>query len=401
MNFNALNESISIGIQVLRFCASFVLYYILIKLTIILLRASWKIADDIVGIRSRVKPSAKEVILITGGTSGIGLALAKYFYKKGFSIIVSRHSKREPDELVELKKSSELSHDNDKPKIFFIQLDVKSQESIKNSYNEVKEILSNNKLNLYALINNAGITLNFKCVWATRNQIEAVNSTNFLGPILMIRQYVPLLMKTPNSRIIQVGSGLSHLPGDMYSVYGGTKAGMSAFMNSLAFELKQYNIETTTVHVGNLIQNTSILDNCVKNLEEIYQDFSKDDIEVFDKDVRDCIEKQALFKTWLESKGEGVKNHLNLNIFELTINKIINILGGKLNSPTQNLEESYSAMRSFDLAICLIENPNKELFSGNWFYNYFSSSAFETLDSVDRGIVSSLLHNTLQNALLS
>lgn len=401
MNSNTLEKSISIGIQVVSFCAYFVLYYILIKLSIILLRALWKISDDIVGIRKRVKPSAKEVILITGGTSGIGLALAKYFYKKGFSIIVTRHSKREPDELVELKKSSELSQDTDKPKIFFIHLDVQSQESIENSYNEVKTILSSNKLNLYALINNAGISIGFKCVWATRNQIKAINSTNFLGPVLMIRQYMPLLMGTPNSRIIQVGSGLSLLAGNGYSIYSGTKAGMCQFMNSLGHELEQYNVQTVTVHVGNLIQNTSILDNCMKNLDEVYREFSKDDLEVFDQDVRNCVEKQASFKMWLESKGKGAKNHLNLNIVEITINKIINILGGKLSSCTEELENSFFAMRSFDRAVCLVENPNNELFSGNWFYDYFSSSFFETLDSVERRIMSSLLHSNLPDALLS
>ena len=164
---------------------SLLLIYIYCFLALVLVRILYKILTESLNECRKLKPSSSQAILITGATSGIGLSLCKYFHRLGYSVIVTYYSDQEVGyaELVELNERSDKVNS-----FYFVSLNVRSEESIANSYRIVSDILAKNGLQLLALINNAGVAQFHKGQWDSRRAIRALIETNLLGTIRIVRQ---------------------------------------------------------------------------------------------------------------------------------------------------------------------------------------------------------------------
>lgn len=371
--------------------------YIITCCTLILIKILYKLRNEVFNEQSKIKPSHDQVILITGATSGIGLALARFFYRKGFSIIATRLSENEPDHLTEL-----MHEKHQQPvygcyqKIFFVNLDVRCQESIKNSHSEVKKILEDNNFKLYTLINNAGVAYNFTTNWSTREQLATTVQVNLLGPILMVRQYTSLLAENPGSRIVFVGSILSKLA-LRSATYCATKAALNMLSEALSMELRNLQIKVRVVNVGNLLRNTSILANSAAQAEQVYSEFTEDEKRIykkgFEKHVSDLKKVDRLLGMSNDSNAKkDSKNFKRRTKFSLLrlIAKAVEYSSGVLNCAGSDLDNSY-LMRSFEIAVLDLEPP-ADLYGGNMYYSTVSGSVIEFLSGASwlRG-VSSLL----------
>jgi uncharacterized oxidoreductase len=169
---------------------------------------------------------SNSTVLITGGTSGIGLELAKQLLELGSVVIVTG---RDQSKLDQTKKSL--------PKIHCIQSDVSDPEAIKKLFTTVTKDFPD----LNVLMNNAGIMrkLNFHDKGADIVDITKEIEINLMGPIRMTTQFLPFLKTQSNAAIVNVSSGLAFVPFALSPVYSATKAGLHAFSQALRVQLKK------------------------------------------------------------------------------------------------------------------------------------------------------------------
>jgi uncharacterized oxidoreductase len=174
-------------------------------------------------------------ILITGGGSGIGLALAKEFLKRDNLVIICG---RNADKLHEAKKSF--------PSLRIIQCDISNDGSVLAMLEEIKQ----NYPGFNFLVNNAAIMK----LWNI--QKEAVNIgeqkaeilTNLFGTVQLTQLLIPQLLKQPNSAILNVSSALADVPMPAAPVYSATKAAMHAYSIAIRRQL-----QNTTIRVFELL----------------------------------------------------------------------------------------------------------------------------------------------------
>ncbi|VVB87578.1 L-rhamnose 1-dehydrogenase (NADP(+)) [uncultured archaeon] len=170
-------------------------------------------------------------VLITGGATGIGFALAKAFVENGNEVIICGRRK---DKLKEAK--------NNLPKLNTIECDISKEYSREMLY---KEITSNfNDTNI--LINNAGI---HKIIDFKKGMVDLFTSSedeidiNLKAPIYLASYFIPNFMNKNESAIINVSSGLAFVPLASMPIYCATKAALHSWSVSLRYQLKDTSIK--------------------------------------------------------------------------------------------------------------------------------------------------------------
>jgi uncharacterized oxidoreductase len=173
---------------------------------------------------------SSNTILITGGTSGIGLELASQLLSLGNKVIVTGRDQANLDAASKKLKGLRT-----------IQSDVSDPKAITNLYQEVIKEFPD----LNMLINNAGIMrkINLHQVGSNLEDITREVEINLNGSIHMVMQFLPHLKKQKNAAIINVSSGLAFVPFPISPIYCATKAGIHSFTQSLRIQLKNTNIK--------------------------------------------------------------------------------------------------------------------------------------------------------------
>ncbi|OUY05826.1 short-chain dehydrogenase [Acinetobacter populi] len=169
-------------------------------------------------------------ILITGGTSGIGLELVKQLTEQGANIIVTG---RNLDALNTTKKQF--------PEVHTFQSDVSKPKDIEQLYKDITEQFP--QLNI--IINNAGIMREIDLQDTTLG-LENINReivTNLSGTIQMVHQFLPHLLKQQTSAIVNVSSGIAFMPYSISPIYSASKAGVRAYTQVLRLQLEDTNVK--------------------------------------------------------------------------------------------------------------------------------------------------------------
>lgn len=169
-------------------------------------------------------------ILITGGSSGIGLELAKRLSESGNTVIITGRNQAKLDQ-------AKKEH----PKLHTYKSDVTNPEDIRSLYSQATKDFPA----LNVLINNAGVMKVGKFYNPSEdlNSVTEEVSINFNGPIWMAHQFIPHLKKQKDAAIVNVTSVLGIVPMPMSPVYCATKAGLRSFTLSLREQLKHTNIK--------------------------------------------------------------------------------------------------------------------------------------------------------------
>lgn len=163
-------------------------------------------------------------ILITGGGSGIGEALAHRFHDSGNTVIIAG---RRPDALEKAAAGRANVHT--------IELDVESADGI----DAFAERLLASHPDINVLINNAGIMRPEEA--DHRRDLadaEATVATNLLGPIRLTNALIDHLGAQPDAAIVNVSSGLGFVPLVATPTYSATKAAIHAYTVALRHTLK-------------------------------------------------------------------------------------------------------------------------------------------------------------------
>jgi uncharacterized oxidoreductase len=162
-------------------------------------------------------------VLITGGTSGIGLELARRLLERGNTVAVTGRDRRRIDQARQAL-----------PELHVFESDVGDPAAIAALYPHALAELPD----LDVLVNNAGIMRNLD-LNEPRDIVDATREIDVLlrGPIQMTQQFLPHLLSRPEALIVNVSSGLAFIPFAISPVYSAAKAGLHAFTRCLRVQL--------------------------------------------------------------------------------------------------------------------------------------------------------------------
>lgn len=171
-----------------------------------------------------MKSFRKKIILITGGTRGIGLALALQLSKEDATVIVSGRNQDKLDKLIE-----------EYPNLNTHYLDILQAASHRDIVNNIKSEYGQ----LDVLINNAAVLFSGDFVehHYPNQQIALEVSTNVTSPIQLTQSLLPLLLQSDESIILNITSAVANLPMKSLPVYSATKAALRSFTVSLRASL--------------------------------------------------------------------------------------------------------------------------------------------------------------------
>jgi uncharacterized oxidoreductase len=171
-------------------------------------------------------------VLITGGTSGIGRALAEALAKKDNKVIVAGRRRNLLDEVTQQN-----------PGIQGVELNMDDAEDIA----RVAQQLTKDFPALNAVVHNAGIMRPEDLKQGRLDTAEAVITTNLLGPIRLTAALMPHLLKQPKATIFTVSSGLAFVPLALTPTYNATKAAIHSYTMSLRYQLQGTNIKVREI----------------------------------------------------------------------------------------------------------------------------------------------------------
>jgi len=172
-------------------------------------------------------------ILITGGGSGIGRALAEAFHAEGNRVVIAGRRKELLDEATASNPGMEG-----------VVLDIADAESIQGFSARLKAEYPA----LNVVIQNAGMMKMESLQGGEVADAEATIATNLLGPIRLTAALLPMLKARPQATIMTVTSGLAFVPLAMNPTYCASKAAIHSYTQSLRYQLKD-----TSVRVLELI----------------------------------------------------------------------------------------------------------------------------------------------------
>lgn len=177
-----------------------------------------------------------KVVLITGGSSGIGKSIGEFLSEKGFTVYgTSRNPER-------YKDSSAFT---------LIPLDVRDTESITTA---VKKVIDTEG-SLDILINNAGVGITGPIEETPNEEIHKAFQTNLYGPISVMKAVLPQMRKQQKGLIINVTSIAGYMGLPYRGIYSATKGALELVTEAIRMETKQFGIEITNVAPGDFATN--------------------------------------------------------------------------------------------------------------------------------------------------
>jgi uncharacterized oxidoreductase len=171
-------------------------------------------------------------VLITGGTSGIGRALAEALAKKDNQVIIAGRRRNLLDDVT-----------RQNPGMQGVELNIDDGADIA----RVAQRLTKEFPALNAVVHNAGIMRPEDLKQGRLDTAEAVITTNLLGPIRLNAALMPHLLKHPKATIFTVSSGLAFVPLALTPTYCATKAAIHSYTMSMRYQLRDTGIKVREI----------------------------------------------------------------------------------------------------------------------------------------------------------
>lgn len=201
-----------------------------------------------------------KVVVVTGASSGIGLAIAQQFVEKGYSVY--SFSRSEPK-------------DN---KIHFIPCDVSDRNSVETA---IKSLIDKEgKLDI--LVNNAGMGISGAMEYEPPEDIQKIIDVNLLGVVNCCTLALPYLRESKGI-IVNISSLGAEFTIAFQAMYSATKSAVLAFSTALKNEVRPYGVRVTCVLPGDV--KTDFTKNRVKHEQQnsIYTEREKRSVEYMEK----------------------------------------------------------------------------------------------------------------------
>jgi len=176
-----------------------------------------------------------KVVLITGGSSGIGKSIGEYLTDKGFTVY---GTSRFPEKF-------------SGSKFPLIKLDVTQQASINSCVSEM--ISKTGRIDV--LINNAGVGITGPLEEIPTTEMKRNFETNLFGPINMINAVLPSMRAQKSGLILNITSIAGYMGLPFRGVYSASKGALELITESYRMELKAFNIKMSNIAPGDFATN--------------------------------------------------------------------------------------------------------------------------------------------------
>ena len=208
-----------------------------------------------------------QIVLVTGGSSGIGLALAKKFMENDNTVIITGRN---------LQKLEDVQRGF--PQIHIFQSDVTDDAGVRKLADDIQEKFSG----IDILINNSGV-MNLVDAGNESNELQKQMQEieiNYNSPIRMLHYFLPQLKNSKNAVLVNVSSGLAYVPFAQAPTYSGTKSALHFWTKSIRLHLKLHNIkvvellppvvDTPLAHGADIAENDNLKPMSPEKLADIF-----------------------------------------------------------------------------------------------------------------------------------
>ena len=258
-----------------------------------------------------MKNNYQKVVLITGASSGIGEACARYLSEQGHVVFGTSRTLKEPQLPYHL-----------------MQMDVTNEHSIK----EVTHIIYNRMGRIDVLINNAGTGIAGAVADTSVEEAQKQLDTNFFGILRVCHEVIPKMKAQQQGLIINMSSmaGLIGLP--YQGLYCASKFALEGVSRAMRMELAQYNIKVVLVNPGDFKTSFTANRSVIKKyLHAPPQQFIRT-LDVINKDEKkgSSPEKIGSLIGKIIQKRNPKSNYIVGSPAEIAFAKLINVLPTKI-----------------------------------------------------------------------
>jgi 3-oxoacyl-[acyl-carrier protein] reductase len=180
-------------------------------------------------------------VIVTGGSRGLGLGIAKRLVESGFRIIVI--ARKQSAGLAEaMRKAEETSPGA----LRFVPFDLEEIDRIPDLVKKLRKEFGS----IYGLVNNAAISIDGALAMTSTRKIEQLVRLNMTSPIVLTKYAVRAMMADGGGRIVNISSITAFTGYSGLSVYAATKASLVGFTKSLAREVGRMGVNVNAVAPG-------------------------------------------------------------------------------------------------------------------------------------------------------
>lgn len=251
----------------------------------------------------------KKVVLITGGSSGIGKSIALYLFNAGYQVYgTSRNPDRYPDSPVKL-----------------VQMDVQDSNSI----NTAVQTILGMESSLDILINNAGVGITGPLEETPLEEVKHAMDTNFYGPLRVLQSVLPVMRKQGHGRVINITSIAGYMGLPYRGIYSASKGALEIATEAYRMECAHLNIHFSNVAPGDFATNIAAgRYHAPVNKNSDYATGYSKTLQLIDEHVddgSDPIEVAHKIKEILEEKNPGIHYKVGslLQKFSIVLKKIL------------------------------------------------------------------------------
>ncbi|TCB47642.1 SDR family NAD(P)-dependent oxidoreductase [Acinetobacter sp. ANC 4779] len=264
-----------------------------------------------------------KVVLITGASSGIGLATADLLHDAGF--IVYGTSRR---------ASNAFQY-----KFHLIELDVNNDDSVNHAIEKVLQ----NEGQIDVLINNAGFAIApAGAEESSMQQAQAIFDTNFFGAVRMTRAVLPIMRQQKAGLILNISSVLGLLPMPFGALYSASKHALEGYSESLDHELRMQGIRVSLIEPAytktslgiNLLEADAKISAYEHSREKLHQQMIKsinksDDPSVVAKTILKVINSSQILPRYTAGKTakllKNIRRFAPVNLFDTLIQRSLKV----------------------------------------------------------------------------
>jgi NAD(P)-dependent dehydrogenase (short-subunit alcohol dehydrogenase family) len=257
----------------------------------------------------------KKSILITGASSGMGLANTIFFAQNNYQVFATYRNDKDKGKLDELKN------------VHAIKMDVTNANDIQEAFQKISNIVGND--GLFTIINNAGIMYTAPFEYVDEERARQVMEVNLMAPYKITQTFLPLLKKhnahnAIKARVINIASWAGYIGQPFIPFYNASKAGLIGLSESMYYDLGLLDIHVVLASPG--VTRTPLLGKATEDGDENLKALPK--------------EGQAFYQPYLDHRkamGESSGNSKLLPTADVLAKKLYKIVESKKPQHKYNL----------------------------------------------------------------
>ncbi len=180
-----------------------------------------------------------KVAIVTGGTHGLGMAIAKGLGLSGATLVINGHTPSKMDEALKTYKALGIDTHG-------YLFDVTNEEEVKKNVKKIESEVGP----IDILVNNAGIIKRVPMLEMEVGEFKEVLDVNLVGSFIMAKHIVPGMIERKGGKVINLCSMMSELGRNTVGAYAAAKGGLKMLTKNMATEWAKYNIQINAIGPG-------------------------------------------------------------------------------------------------------------------------------------------------------